>query len=230
MLRFKGLIFDKDGTLFHFQESWGSWLDEVLNDICEKSISKKRQLSKILGFNFSKKKFFEDSPFIAGTTEEFLASIESFSDNLKGKELEEFINSKLMQIVQKPVGDLKVLFEYLKSKKILLGVATNDNEIPCKSQLEKERIIKYFDFIAGSDSGYGFKPEIGQLEAFCRSLNLKPSEVAMIGDSTHDLIAAKKAGLYAIGVLTGVAKRSELELYADKILKSIKDLPVFLNL
>ena len=28
----------------------------------------------------------------------------------------------------------------------------------------------------------------------------------MIGDSTHDLIAAKKAGLYAIGVLTGVAK------------------------
>ena len=41
MLRFKGLIFDKDGTLFHFQESWGSWLDEVLNDICEKSISKK---------------------------------------------------------------------------------------------------------------------------------------------------------------------------------------------
>ena len=209
MLRFKGLIFDKDGTLFHFQESWGSWLDEVLNDICEKSISKKRQLSKILGFNFSKKKFFEDSPFIAGTTEEFLASIESFSDNLKGKELEEFINSKLMQLVQKPVGDLKVLFEYLKSKKILLGIATNDNEIPCKSQLEKERIIKYFDFIAGSD--------------------LKPSEVAMIGDSTHDLIAAKKAGLYAIGVLTGVAKRSELELYADKILKSIKDLPIFLN-
>ena len=59
--------------------------------------------------------------------------------------------------------------------------------------------------------------------------NLKPSEVAMIGDSTHDLIAAKKAGLYAIGVLTGVAKRSELELYADKILKSIKDLPIFLN-
>ena len=67
------------------------------------------------------------------------------------------------------------------------------------------------------------------LEAFCRSLNLKPREVAMIGDSTHDLIAAKKAGLYAIGVLTGVAKRSELELYADKILKSIKDLPIFLN-
>ena len=78
-----------------------------------------------------------------------------------------------MQLVQKPVGDLKVLFEYLKSKKILLGVATNDNEIPCKSQLEKERIIKYFDFIAGSDSGYGFKPEIGQLEAFLQIVKFK---------------------------------------------------------
>ncbi len=229
-MRFKGLIFDKDGTLFHFQESWGNWLDEVLNNICEKSISKKKQLAEILGFNLSKKIFFENSPFIAGTTEEFLSSIESFSDNLKGKELEEFINSKLMQLVQKPVGDLKVLFEYLKSKKILLGVATNDNEIPCKSQLQKERIIQYFDFIAGSDSGYGFKPEIGQLEAFCRSFNLNPNEVAMIGDSTHDLIAAKRAGLYPIGVLTGVAKRKELELYTDKILRSIEDLPNYLNL
>ena len=135
-----------------------------------------------------------------------------------------------MQLVQKPVGDLKVLFEYLKSKKILLGVATNDNEIPCKSQLQKERIIQYFDFIAGSDSGYGSKPEIGQLEAFCRSFNLNPNEVAMIGDSTHDLIAAKRAGLYPIGVLTGVAKRKELELYTDKILRSIEDLPNYLNL
>ena len=52
----------------------------------------------------------------------------------------------------------------------------------------------------------------------------------MIGDSTHDLIAAKRAGLYPIGVLTGVAKRKELELYTDKILRSIEDLPNYLNL
>ena len=229
MLRFKGLIFDKDGTLFYFQESWGVWLDNVLEDLSCKSIGKKRKMAKVLGFNLSKKIFFKDSPFIAGTTKEFLSAVEPFSKNLKGAELEEFINSKLMTLTPKPVGDLRALLHYLKSKEILIGVATNDNESPCRSQLESEKIIEFFDFIAGSDSGYGCKPETGQLEAFCQIFELNSKDVAMIGDSTHDLIAAKKAGVYAIGVLTGVAEKKELAPYADIIFESIEDIPNYLN-
>ena len=228
-MRFKGLIFDKDGTLFHFQESWGAWLSEVLEVLSDNSIEKKQKMAHALGFNLSKKIFLKESPFIAGTTKEFLSSIEPFSKRLKGEELEKFINSKLMKLTPKPVGDLRALFYYLKSKEILIGLATNDNERPCRAQLEDEKIIEFFDFIAGSDSGYGFKPETGQLEAFCQSLKLNVRDVAMVGDSTHDLIAAKKAGLHAIGVLTGVAEKMELDPYADIILESIKDIPNYLN-
>ncbi len=228
-MRFKGLIFDKDGTLFHFQESWGDWLDEVLEILSGDSIEKKQKMAYMLGFNLSRKKFLKGSPFIAGTTKEFLYTIEPFSKNLKGEALEKFINSKLMTLTPKPVGDLRALFYYLKSKEISIGVATNDNEIPCRSQLEDAKIIEFFDFIAGSDSGYGFKPETGQLEAFCKSLKLNVRDVAMVGDSTHDLIAAKKAGVHAIGVLTGVAEKKELDPYADIILTSIEDIPNYLN-
>ena len=76
---------------------------------------------------------------------------------------------------------------------------------------------------------WGFKPETGQLEAFCKSLKLNVRDVAMVGDSTHDLIAAKKAGVHAIGVLTGVAEKKELDPYADIILTSIEDIPNYLN-
>ncbi len=229
MLRFKGLIFDKDGTLFHFQESWGAWLYDVLEELSGKSTLNKRKMARVLRFNLSKKIFFKDSPFIAGTTKEFLTSVEPFSEYLKGEELKKFINSKLMRLTPKPVGNLKILLHYFKSKKVILGIATNDNEEPCRSQLMDEEIIEYFDFICGSDSGYGSKPETGQLDAFCRFFKLKPNNVAMIGDSTHDLIAAKKAGLHAIGVLTGVAEKKELEIYADVILNSIIDIPDYLS-
>ena len=229
MLRFKGLIFDKDGTLFHFQESWGDWLDEILEVLSDDSIKKKQKMANVLGFNLTRKKFFKESTFIAGTTKEFLSLVEPFSQKLKGKALEKFIDSKLMTLNPKPVGDLRELFFYLKSKEIFIGVATNDNENPCRSQLEDANIIEFFDFIAGSDSGYGFKPETGQLEAFCKSLKLNVKDVAMVGDSTHDLIAAKKAGVHAIGVLTGVAEKRELDPYADIILSSIEDIPNYLN-
>ena len=57
-----------------------------------------------------------------------------------------------------------------------------------------------------------------------------PNDVAMIGDSTYDLKAAKTAQMYSLGVLTGVATEKELSPYADIILKSIEDLPDWLQL
>jgi len=51
----------------------------------------------------------------------------------------------------------------------------------------------------------------------------------MIGDSTHDLMAAQKAKIYSVGVLTGVAEKEELMPHADKILDSIEELPSWLR-
>ncbi len=55
-------------------------------------------------------------------------------------------------------------------------------------------------------------------------MKLKPNEVVMIGDSTHDLVASLSAGTIPIGVLTGPATKSELESYSSTILNSITDL------
>jgi phosphoglycolate phosphatase len=50
----------------------------------------------------------------------------------------------------------------------------------------------------------------------------------MVGDSTHDLIAGRAAGMPTIGVLTGMAGRETLEPYADAVLENIGEIPGFL--
>ena len=229
-MTFKGLIFDKDGTLFHFQESWGDWMYQVINELTDGKTGEKNLMADALGFNLKEKEFRKNSVFIAGAAGEFISCIEPYSQNLKGDDLMEFITNKSINLVQKPVTNLPLLFRQLKAKNIFLGIATNDCEKPALSQLEAAKILTYFDFVAGSDSGYGAKPKAGQLLKFLSEFNLLPNDVAMIGDSTHDLKAAKTAQMYSLGVLTGVATEKELSPYADTILKSIEVLPDWLQL
>ncbi|WP_342662245.1 HAD-IA family hydrolase [Rubellimicrobium thermophilum] len=82
-----------------------------------------------------------------------------------------------------------------------------------------------FGFVAGYDSGWGGKPGPGQLLAFAESAGLDPADCAMVGDSLHDLAAARAAGMRGIGVLTGVAGRETLAPAAEVVLESIATLP-----
>jgi phosphoglycolate phosphatase len=61
---------------------------------------------------------------------------------------------------------------------------------------------------------------------------LPPAAVALVGDSLHDLHAARAAGAVSIAVLTGPlgeAGRAELEPHADYVIGSIADLPVLVD-
>jgi phosphoglycolate phosphatase len=121
------------------------------------------------------------------------------------------------------------LLDDLKRRGFLLGVATNDAEHPARVQLTAEGIHDYFDFIAGYDSGHGAKPEPGMLLAFCEAVGLEPGEVAMIGDSTHDLHSGRDVGMVRVGVLTGPAKHDDLAPHADVVLPDIGHLPTWLE-
>jgi phosphoglycolate phosphatase len=61
---------------------------------------------------------------------------------------------------------------------------------------------------------------------------VRPDEVAVIGDSLHDLKGARAAGAVGIAVLTGplrLAARPGLEPHADHVIASIDDLPALLD-
>ena len=61
--------------------------------------------------------------------------------------------------------------------------------------------------------------------AFARHLGVAPERIAMVGDSRHDLDAARAAGALAVAVLSGPADRDALEPHADHVVDDIEALP-----
>jgi phosphoglycolate phosphatase len=97
------------------------------------------------------------------------------------------------------------------------------------AHLDTAKVRHLFDFIAGFDSGYGAKPAPQPLLAFAAAMGLAPEQVVMVGDSTHDLIAGRAAGMKTIAVLTGMAGPADLAPLADAVLPDIGHIPGWLQ-
>ena len=64
--------------------------------------------------------------------------------------------------------------------------------------------------------------------AFASALGIAARDIAVVGDSPHDLIAARAAGATAVGVLSGPNGAEVLAPHADVLLPSIVKLPGWL--
>ncbi|QUS34799.1 HAD family hydrolase [Falsirhodobacter algicola] len=221
----RGVVFDKDGTLFDFHASWGDWAAGFLSALSDDP----GDLAQAIGFDLATRRFAPDSPAIAGTPEGIAARL---LPHLPGRTMPDLVaqmNHLAAEAPMVPAADLPTLLEVLAGRGLRLGVATNDAAAPARRHLSEHGILGRFDFVAGFDSGHGAKPGPGQLLAFCRAVGLDPAEVAMVGDSAHDLQAGRAAGMLCVGVLTGPARRDDLLPLADAVLDDIGGLPDWLD-
>ncbi len=226
----KGLLFDKDGTLFDFNATWGVWCAGFIRDISEGDITLARSLSEVMEFDLDRGAFQESAKFIAGTVDDILEPLQAFLPAWGRDDLLQHIFESASTAPQVPVVALAPLLQRFRGNSLTIGVATNDNEMPAHAHLRSVEILEYFDFVSGCDSGYGAKPEPGMLLGFCEATGLEPHEVAMVGDSTHDLHAGRAAGMVNIGVLTGPARAEDLEPFADVVLQDIGAIPNWMGL
>jgi len=67
------------------------------------------------------------------------------------------------------------------------------------------------------------------LLAACALSGATPARTLMVGDSPHDMEAARAAGMVPVAVLTGPARRPQLEPLARAVLPSIAALPRWLD-
>ncbi len=217
------VIFDKDGTLFDFRKSWGAWTGQVLASVAPDPATAAR-LARLLGYDPVAVDFAPTSPVIGCTTLEIARLIH---DNLPGTSyaaLADLLTGLAAEAPMVPAVDLRAVLGGLKQRGLVLGLATNDTEAPARAHLTRAGVIDLFDFVAGCDSGWGGKPAPGQLQAFARAHRLTPQRVAMVGDSQHDLHAARAAGMKAVAVLTGIAGSETLAPDADVVLPTIAEL------
>lgn len=228
MMRADGLVFDKDGTLFSFTQTWSVWAREVLDLLTNGDQIRAAEVAGAIGFNYEAGTFVASSPVVADTPDVITRALHPFFD-MDIVVLEAFLNAQAAQTKQAPAVPLVALFEGLKQSGLALGLATNDGEAPARAHLKAAGIIDSFSYIVGYDSGHGGKPMPGQCQGFLDATGLAPDRVAMVGDSLHDLEAGRTAGMQTIGVLTGIASADDLAPLADIILPDIGHLPHWLN-
>ncbi len=225
MSRIKAIIFDKDGTLFSFQDTWRVWARAVLDELTETD-AKRHAVAAAIGFDLSANAFRADSVVIAGTAADITRALEPILPNRP--DIIEVLDEHSANTPQAPVPGLHATLEAL-SRDHVLGLMTNDSEVPARAHLAQVGIADRFSFVAGYDSGYGAKPDPGPLLAFSDAVGVLPHETLMVGDSRHDLVAGRAAGMGTVGVLTGVADAQDLVDLADVILPDIRGIAGWLG-
>ncbi|MDF0602741.1 HAD family hydrolase [Psychromarinibacter sp. C21-152] len=230
MTAIRGVLFDKDGTLFDFEETWRGWAASMLTDLAAGDAARAAALGARIGFDMERRNFDPASTVIAGTPDEIVQLLAPGVPELTEAELIERLNDAAALAPQVEAAPLGPLLSRLRAAGLKLGVATNDAEAPARAHLAAAGQEDAFDFIAGYDSGHGGKPAPGMCLAFAAAVDLPPNAVVMVGDSTHDLLAGRAAGMRCVAVLTGMAPATELAPLADAVLPDIGHLPDWLRL
>jgi phosphoglycolate phosphatase len=228
----RAILFDKDGTLVDFQRTWGPATHAVLAHFASGDRAVFDELAAVSGFVAAEQRFLVDSPIISGASPDFgplwaqvlgrPATADFFAeiDRL-------YYVTGLDHLV--PIGDPADVLANLRHRGYRLGIATNDAEAGAHAQMARLGLAQIVEFVAGYDSGFGAKPAAGPVLAFARAIDVEAHEVAVVGDSIEDLVAARAAGAVAIGVRSGPTPGELLAPYADALIDSIADLPAWLE-
>jgi phosphoglycolate phosphatase len=228
----KGVLFDKDGTLIDFQLTWGPAIHAVIHALAGGDAEKLRAQAEMLHFDVETQRFRPTSPIIGGATAHYGAAWAAALGRTDFLQLRQEIDQiaaveclRSLTAIDDPAG----VIDALHDRGLKVGLATNDAEASARRHLEQLGLSDRMDFVAGYDSGHGAKPGPGMIYAFAREIGATPQEVALVGDTLHDLECARAAGAVAVAVLSGLATRGELGPHADHVLEHIGELPAWID-
>ncbi len=225
----RAVLFDKDGTLFSFDATWMAYCEGMLDLLAGDDEAVKHRLADACGFDRTARSFRPGSVIVAGGSEDVLLTWARALGKGALDAVREAHGKMIHDLPQALIAGGPEALHRLRELGLVLGVVTNDEEFSARHQLTRAGILDLFDYIAGSDSGYGPKPGRGMAEGFCRQTGIDPSGIAIVGDSLHDLEFAGNAGAaLKIGVLSGPAAFEDLSELASVVLPDIAHLPDFL--
>jgi len=234
----KGIVFDKDGTLFDYAQVWAEVLSEAITTAFaemgkNKGKNKRAQLAmlRLMGIDdegntlakglvFTHKKRVIIKRYLLYCMRYRINALKTFRvyhQNIKNSEM--LVSERLKTL---DFSMQQQLFTKLKENGYRIGIITSDTESSSKVFLSLMGLDHMVDFLSTRDSKYHKKPHPQAFEAFCSSFSLDSGEVAMVGDTETDMRMAKKAKAgYTIAVLSGSNDKKLLRRLADVVYKDV---------
>ena len=182
----KGVIFDMDGTIvdslpYHYR-AWKTFFEE----------------NKVE--NFSEK--LKD--YKGGGTLDLMTAV--YGDKYSRKELKIMTDDKeiIFREIYKnnvlPIKGFMEIFELIKSKKILVGLASNAIRKNVKMILSELKIYEKFDSIICGDEVEKGKPDPEMFNETVNRFKLKKDECLIFEDSVEGVTAAVNSNVDVIGI------------------------------
>jgi HAD superfamily hydrolase (TIGR01549 family) len=92
-----------------------------------------------------------------------------------------------------------------------LAVVTTRGAREAAAFLRQHELEPLFETVVTRESTWRLKPHPSPIEHAAQALALPVEACVMVGDTTMDVLAARRAGAWAVGVLCGFGEREELE-------------------
>src|SRR4029077_14397278 len=220
----RAILFDKDGTLVDFQRTWGPATQPVLPRLCNENVPTFDPPCPVSLYDPAERQLMPGSPVVIETTYGYGKLWAEVLGVPLSREFVDHVDQMFFQTTLDhlaAIGDVKALLTGLATRGLRLGLMTNDADLNTRAQLRQLGLDRLLEFVAAYDSGHGHKPDPDPVLAFAAFAQGAPAQVAVVGDTEHDLVAARAAGALAVGVLSGPVPRERLEPHADVLLPSI---------
>ncbi len=106
-----------------------------------------------------------------------------------------------------------------------LGIVTTRSRTDASAFLRQFELERLVEVVTSREDTWRLKPHAEPVRRAAASLGLLPSQCAMVGDTSVDMLSAKRAGALAVGVLCGFGDHDELlRAGADLILENTAQL------
>ena len=198
----KNIILDLDGTL---ADTASDIITSLKHALKKKNIYKKLNLRIFKGIA-NKGSVYMVKKFIGSEKKKLIIEINDIFLDHYQKNI--CIKSKLKKNVLFFLNDCK-------KKKFKLFVSTNKSEKNARLLLKKLNILKFFKFVAGSDTFFCRKPNPIHLEMLKKKFGFKKKQSIYIGDTEIDANLAKSFKIKFILIKNGYTSISHTNISSD---------------
>ncbi len=233
MTAIRGILFDKDGTLIDVNDTWVPIYRHMLCELFGTDGEGAERLMEKAGLDRATGLFRPNSILAGGTTRQLVDVWWPGLDAAAAAQKAYILDHDYAPLVKnylKPLMPLEPLLSELRGMDLRLGVATNDSHVSAVGHISHLGVADLFEVIIAADTVAVPKPSGNMIRRFAEVTGLAVSEIAMVGDNSHDMEEARNGGAgLAIAVLSGNAAASDIAHLADHTIASVAELPTLLR-